>query len=391
MIMSWPSVQKEYLMQITGIIAEYNPFHNGHKYHVSQAREQTNADVIVAVMSGNFVQRGELALFDKWTRAKEALTGGVDVVFELPFSAAVQPGHIFAQQAIGLLYAAGVSKVVCGAEHPEYDFMTLARTPINNATAFKAYQQTYATTYYAELAKATGVTINEPNDVLALSYAAAIIDAGLEDKMQLLPIQRIGANYHDTKLPSDQIIASATAIRTNQVDLVNNYVPAQTAYDLAHIERIRNFTEVLWPFLQYRVQSATVQELANIYQVTEGLEYKLKQAINDASSYHTLMAILKSKRYTTARLQRMLLYVVLNVTAEQMQVALKQPYLNLLGATPQGQKWLRQLKKQATIPMYSRIGQEARLGQFALQYQVDQVFSKIAKQAEQNIGRIPWH
>ncbi|CAH0419505.1 nucleotidyltransferase [Periweissella ghanensis] len=376
-------------MKITGIIVEYNPFHNGHQYHIEQARAITKADVVVAVMSGNYVQRGEPAMFDKWTRAKEALLNGVDVVFELPFAMAVQPGHIFAEQAISLLHAVGVDTIVCGAEHPDYQFMQLAQLPIDNHRAFTQYQQTYATTFYQELADQSGIEIQLPNDILSLSYAKAIVKNGWTDTINLQPIKRINAAYHQTALPSGSI-ASASAIRKHNVSAVLQYVPEQTAVDLLNSTRTSDFATVWWPFIQYRLQTAKIEELRVIYQVSEGLEYKLKAAVEQASSYAEFMQLLKSKRYTNARLQRMVLYVLLNVTTKQMQQTLAQPYLNLLGATPVGQKWLRQVKKQVTIPLFSKIGAQAKQGIFALQYQVDQVFTTIGNQSVQNIGRIPW-
>ncbi|CAH0417149.1 nucleotidyltransferase [Periweissella fabaria] len=376
-------------MNITGVIVEYNPFHNGHRYHIEQARQLTQADVVVAIMSGNYVQRGEPALLDKWTRAKEALLNGVDVVFELPFAMAVQPGHIFAEQAVALLQTIGVDTIVCGAEHPEYDFIKLATTSMENHAAFTHYGQTYATTFYQELLKQTGVDISAPNDVLCFSYTNALVKNGWAKEIQLLPIKRIVADYHQSSLPTGTI-ASASAIRTHKNTEIKQYVPQQTAYDLEHAPHTKAFDSAWWPFLQYRIQTTSVADLGKIYQVTEGLEYKLKATIDQAQDYTEFMQLLKSKRYTTARLQRMLLYVLLNISDVQMQTSLKQPFLNLLGTTSNGQKMLRLVKKQVEIPMFSKIGATERQKEFALQYQVDQVFSTIGKQPIQNIGRIPW-
>ncbi|MCM0598470.1 nucleotidyltransferase [Periweissella fabalis] len=376
-------------MKITGVIVEYNPFHNGHKYHIEQARLLTKADVVVAVMSGNYVQRGEPAMLDKWTRAKEGLLNGVDVVFELPFAMAVQPGHIFAQQAVKLLHAVGVDTIVCGAEHPNYNFMKLANLPIKNHSAFTQYDQTYATTFYQELFEKSGIEINLPNDILCLSYATAITEYEWEKDIKILPIKRIMANYHQNNLPSGNI-ASASAVRQHSPHEVRRYVPVQTFNDLINVKRTSNFKSTWWPALQYRLQTASIEELKQIYQVTEGLEYKLKETVERASNYEDFMHLLKSKRYTSARLQRLILYVLLNVTEQQMQLALEQPFLNLLGATTTGQLWLRKIKKQTEIPILSKIGAKVKSQEFALQYKVDQIFTTLGKQPVQNIGRIPW-
>lgn len=382
---------KEKMMQITGIIAEYNPFHNGHKYHVVQARERTKADIVVAVMSGNYVQRGELAVLDKWTRAYEAINNGLDVIFELPFSATVQPGHIFAKQAINLLYEAGVNSVVCGAEHPEYNFIELAKQPIDNHQAFKQYKNTYATTYYDQLKEITGIQISAPNDILALSYAQAIVDGGWEEKIKLVPIKRIAAGYHDTTLLPNQAIASASAIRKNELLAVEKYVPKQTFIDLKNNNGKTNFSDTWWPYLRYQLESTSIKELQNIYQVSEGLEYKIKKALENSNSYDEFMQKLKSKRYTTPRLQRMLLYIVLNITSLEMELAWSQPFLNLLATNQAGQDWLKVMKKEIKIPLYSKIGSSQRTTAFALQFKVDRLYSLLSQKEEQNIGRIPWH
>lgn len=378
-------------MQITGIIAEYNPFHNGHKYHVMQARKQTKADVVIAVMSGNYVQRGDVARLDKWTRAYEAINNGLDIVFELPFSAAVQPGHIFAKHAVALLHAAGVNNIVCGAEHPEYDFIELAKHPINNQQAFKAYNSPYATTYYQQLEAITGTQINSPNDILALSYAQAIIDAGWENELKLVTIKRIKADYHDTNLLPNQKIASASAIRRHELEAVKKYIPEQTYLDLKANKSNKTVTNMLWSYLKYRIETTSISELQAIYQVSEGLEYKLKKSIENSTSYETLIQNLKSKRYSTPRLQRMLLYVLLNITSLEMEAAWQHQFLNLLAINQVGRGWLKLIKKETKLPLYSKIGANERTTAFALQYKVDRIYSLLANQDEQNIGRIPWH
>ena len=131
-------------MEAVGLITEYNPFHNGHAYHVAQAKALTGADVVVAVMSGNYVQRGVPATFDKWQRAELALRGGVDLVFELPFAFAVQPAHIFARGAVQLLADAGVKTIVFGAEHGDLDFLALAQQAHQRLMADKQFSTDYS-------------------------------------------------------------------------------------------------------------------------------------------------------------------------------------------------------------------------------------------------------
>ncbi|MFR6560392.1 MAG: nucleotidyltransferase family protein, partial [Weissella confusa] len=184
-------------MEAVGLVTEYNPFHNGHAYHVAQAKAVTGADTVVAVMSGNYVQRGVPAVFDKWRRTELALAGGVDIVFELPFAFAVQPAHIFARGAVQLLADAGVSSIVFGAEHAELDFLALAQQARERLAAddhFSAdYSQTYATAFNDVLAEVVGFRLTDPNDMLGFAYATAVIELGLADQIRLQPIQRIKA------------------------------------------------------------------------------------------------------------------------------------------------------------------------------------------------------
>lgn len=261
---------------------------------------------------------------------------------------------------------------------------------VNNCLAFKQYKQTYATNYYEQLKLASGIDINSPNDVLALSYAKAIIDNKFTNELNLKTIKRITANYHDKNLLINKSIASASAIREHLLEDLSNYVPHQTNLDLKNAKKTLDFKE-WWPFLKYQIESASLDDLSNIYQVTEGLEYKLKANIKNANNLDQFLTEIKSKRYTASRIQRMLLYILLNVTDAEMKLALKKPFLNLLGTTKNGQNWLKAAKKDIQIPIFSKIGKAEQKNEFALQYKVDTLFSYLGQQKEQNIGCIPWH
>lgn len=375
-------------MKNVALITEYNPFHNGHLYHLQQAKAITHADAVIVMMSGNYVQRGEPALFDKWTRANEALQNGADAVFELPFSAAVQPAHLFARGAIEQLVALGVSEIVFGVEHAEYDFMQLAKQMPTQSAEFQRYNQTFASAFNTELERLTGVRLDDPNDILAFGYARAILELGVA--MQLTPIKRVQSGYHDETLPTDGLIASASAIRKHGASEVTQYVPAQTALDLANGNAVPAFAQAWWTLLRYRLQTATVAELGRIYQMSEGLEYRLKEASLRHTDYVDFMAHVKTKRFTYARIQRVLLYTLLNVTNDLMRATMQTPTLHLLGFSLQGQEWLGSAKKEFTLPLISKVNHELRDGIFALQYQVDSIYAQLKGDGrDQNIGRIP--
>lgn len=216
-------------MKAVGIIAEYNPFHNGHAYHLAEAKRVTGADVAVVVMSGNFVQRGEPAILDKWERTKLALHNGADLMVELPVFDAVQPGHLFAKGAIAILAALGVKDLVFGSEHPDIDFMDLAKQAQGiEAEGSGAKNQTYAAAYAADLEEKTGFKLEDPNDILGFSYAKAVVESEVE--MNLHPIGRIQAGYHDKEFDEGAEIASASSIRLalhkGKMDKVERVVPA---------------------------------------------------------------------------------------------------------------------------------------------------------------------
>ncbi len=388
-------------MTVVGLVTEYNPFHNGHIYHIEQAKQLTGAATVVAVMSGNFVQRGMPAIFDKWTRARFALEHGIDVVYELPLAFAVQPGHIFARGAIQILVDAGVDAIVFGAEHVDWDFMALAkvaREKLTHAAAFKDYSQTYATAVNTVLQAELGVSLTDPNDILGLSYASALLDLGLADRVQLQPIQRVAARYHDV-VATDEHIASATTIRAlaaaEQFSELIKYVPTQVAAAFASPAVVQEWDEWL-PLLRYRVQMSPVSALEKIYQLNDGLAFRLHTVMDRLpknASMTELMARYKSKRYTQARLQRSLLYTLLNITDDEMQLAMQQPYLRVLGTTGRGRQFIKDHRQQVALPVVNRTDEQAIAGLQKLDYRAGRLYELMTNPStngmHQDTGRIP--
>lgn len=373
-------------MHAVGLVTEYNPFHNGHRYHLSQARELTHAEVVVAVMSGNFTQRGEPTLLDKWQRAQAALTNGVDLVVELPIFMAVQPAHRFAAGALELLAALGVDDVVFGAEHPKWDFKQLVAAEQNfTASSFSQYNATFATQFNEQLKDQTGLSLTDPNDILSFGYYKAQINERLP--LRLHPIQRRGSQYHDERIEGK--IASASAIRQAVLEHgdFKQAVPVQTAQQLQKLQQVPSW-DAMYPMLRNQLIQAPVEQLAQIYQMAEGLEYRMKDAAQRNLSFAGFMKAVKTKRYTYAHLLRVYLYTILQLTESQVSDHLKRPYLHILGFNERGRDYLHSIKKQVELPLLTKIDQNLRDDLLNLDYRAGKLYQTFTP-VEQDLKHAP--
>lgn len=371
-----------------GVIVEYNPFHNGHAYHLEMARKVTGADAVVAVMSGNWLQRGEPALMNKWARAEIALLSGVDLVLELPVLYSTQPAEWFAYGAVSALHATGIVDTLCfGSESGRIETLMplaqqLAREPEPFAETLKENLKKglpYPAAYAAAARQTTGLpaadVFDEPNNSLGFHYLTALFRLG--SRIQPCTIQRVKAGYNDPVLPHGSI-ASATAIRRKLLEWEQNpdealsrisgYVPAATLEVLRreisagrapmHWERFRT------PLL-HRLLTQPPEALRSYREVTEGLEYRIKKALpalEQEATVERLIAALKTKRYTRTKLQRMLTAVYLGHTAgtankEELQKGVR--YLHVLGFTDRGQKLLSQMKHTASVPIVTTLRRDS--------------------------------
>lgn len=380
-------------MSVVGIIAEFNPFHSGHEFLLNQARLIAKDDPIIVVMSGNYVQRGDVALLDKWERSKVALSRGADLVFELPFSYAVQPADIFSAGGIKLLQSLGVTDLVFGTEDANLNLQELG-DKIANITEhnvdFSDYTKTYATQYNQMVTDEVGYEVNQPNLMLAVAYAVA--NNKLGHPMTLHPVRRIG-QAHEAELVDDELVMSSTSIRNfilhvGATERLNDWLPP------VEVEAVNNANSfptwrMMFDYLRYRLESSTTEELANIYQMNEGLQYKMKAEIITHHDFTSFLRAIKSKRYTYSRLRRTSLYTLLNVTEEEMARALSEPYLFLLGYTNLGRKYLKKNRKNITLPLYSRVDAKlANGGPLDLNVRVDRFFEQLTI-SNQNFGRKP--
>ncbi|NMV52909.1 nucleotidyltransferase [Lactobacillus reuteri] len=359
-------------MKAVGMVVEYNPFHNGHRYHLQQAKKISGADVTVAVMSGNFTQRGEPTIVDKWSRARTAVMNGVDLVIELPVFYAVQPAHRFAGGALSLLNALGVDSIVFGSEHPEWDFAHLVKAEeAFNQESFNKYNATYATQFNQQLKEQTGVTLIDPNDILAFAYTKAKINQGYH--FELLPIKRQGSNYHDQQIKGK--IASASAIR-QAISEKGDYrqaVPQVMGDILATINNIPSWTE-LYPLLRNQLIQAPISTLQSTYLMAEGLEYRMKEAAQRSLDFNSFMKFTKTKRYMYAHLLRVCLYTILQITQEELDEHSKHPYLHVLAFNKQGREYLHQVKKQLDLPLITKVDQEMRDQLLNLDYRAGKLY-----------------
>jgi predicted nucleotidyltransferase len=361
-------------MNSTGIIVEYNPFHNGHFHHFNQSKELSNAEIVIAVMSGNFLQRGEPAIVSKWGRTKMALQSGLDIVVELPYKFAVQQAEIFALGSITILDALGCQSFCFGSESGNIDLFTKTISILNehreqyNAN-IKKYIQT-GINYPSALSKSFQelglgdeyVDLTKPNNILGFQYIKA--RNKINSKMKALTIQRKNANYHDDSF-SSSTIASATAIRKaifedlQIISTIKQFVPSSTYEEILEYKNqfgILHNWEMYWPFLQYQLLTSHTDEIATIYEVEEGIEFRLKKVAEKASSFYEFMERVKTKRYTWTRIQRMCVHILTNTKKAEMKNDFMLPeYIRLLGISVKGRQYLNENKKNFTLPIISKL------------------------------------
>ncbi|MGX7039645.1 nucleotidyltransferase [Vagococcus fessus] len=355
-------------MKSCGVIVEYNPFHNGHQYHLEMAHEASQADVVVAVMSGNFLQRGEPAILDKWTRAKEAIENGADLVIELPVASAVQSADYFAKGAVRVLHELGVSSLCFGTDsEEELDYDQFARFNEENQNEINETFQSLnhlglsypqqMNEVYRLLLPDWPVSNQSPNHILGMSYAKE--NQKYAKPMSLFPIKRQVSNYHDKELNGTKF-ASATAIReavlADKFEDLADVIPVETLNDLKGNDPID--WEKAWPFLKYQLMVNSEEELRSIYQMVEGIEYRLKEMVLKANSFEEFVTLVKTKRFTWTRIQRLCVYVLLQLTEAEVTQSWEQPYLRILGFNKVGQVFMKQQRKMVSSPVISNLKKE---------------------------------
>ena len=351
-------------MKACGIIAEYNPFHKGHHYQIEQIRKQTDAEVIVVAMSGNFVQRGEPAIENKWHRAKMALENGADLILELPTLSSTQATDWFAAGGVGILHTAKCQKITFGVEDTSIDYQVAFKEWITLQTRIKEHvtndemkSLTYANRLSLISKENFGETsplyrlMQQPNQQLGFAYVKEILSRKLP--MDYLTIERKGNGHLDAKIQDEQF-ASGTALRKQLLKVERNpNLYAQLPYlEGVSSNEYRNGWEQYWTLLKYQIERSSLEELRTIYQMDEGMEYRFKKCLPQANSFDEFIQLLKNKRWTWARLQRLCVYVLLGITKKQVKQhfeSIREPKeVIVLGFNETGREYLKTLREEET-------------------------------------------
>ena len=355
------------MITATGIIAEYNPFHNGHLYQLREATRLTGQPVVVA-MSASFMQRGEPACLSKWLRARLAVENGAALVLELPTAFSLRSAQFFASGGVQLLAATGsVNTLSCGVESPELDFGALAQRITSDAAqgrirSLLSQGKSYAAACAAVLSEAqqeAGVTamqassnegkafagLTKPNDILALEYAKALQATDIKP----LFIERRGDGYNDREISGT--MSSATAIRqalNNSNDGWQQAVPASVRQAL--LDNAPGYdAALLWQLLRYKLRLMSVDAIADACQCSEGLENLLKDAAA-CPSFAEALQLCTSKRYTTSRIRRLFIQLLLDVPRWRWEDNAP-AYLRVLAFNDTGRQLLKQMKATASLPI----------------------------------------
>lgn len=312
-------------MKILAIICEFNPFHNGHKFLIEKAKEITECDAVLCIMSGNFTQRGEMCIADKYTRAKHAVLGGADCVIQLPSPFAVAPAEIFASGAIKILSSIPEVKFIAfGAESDnKHEFINSAGLLIAESDKFKkilkeklsegeSYIKSYASSFVACGGKKE--LLDDPNNILGLEYTKAILR--LNANIDILPVKRKGANYNDNELKENYSSASAIRQHINSNQVKSN-VPDFVYNDLIYIKQNYEF-ECMMRNCLFKAQAVN---LKRIYGCGEGLENKLKSL--ELLPIDEIIKNTTSKRYSSSRIQRILCANMLELYRDDCENFLK--------------------------------------------------------------------
>jgi predicted nucleotidyltransferase len=382
-------IQGDLYMKAVGLVTEYNPFHNGHLYHLNKAMELTGADISVAVMSGDFVQRGELAVLDKYTRASMALNSGVNLVVELPVNYAVSSAESFAAGALKVLDYIKADSIAFGSESGNIERLSkLAHILCDNEdTLYKEISKYTANgiSYAAARQKVvekltdkdTAAMLTSSNNILAVEYLKAIIKNNYAIKPYT--IKRQGDSYNDTDIRSEY--ASATALRGNlKADNISKYIPVKAGLILSSNTNYiypDDITEALFTRLlgilfassyDKNVFIENVMRYPDVNKEIAGRLYKsamdmITRAVpqgaeskdNGAFSFGSLCEHIKTKEVPLSRIKRALVRITLGLDKKHMEKYANEPYIRVLGFDKKGQEYLSYIRKTVEVPLITKI------------------------------------
>lgn len=323
-----------------GIICEYNPFHNGHLFHLNKVKELYKDSTIILVTNACFSERGDINIIDKWDKTELALSLGIDLVVELPFVFSSQSADIFSRGAIEILNNLKVDKIVFGSECNNIELLKQVANSLLNENNIKEYLKdgnSYPKAISNYIYDKYNFELKTPNDILGVCYIKEIIKSN--SNIEPVCIERKN-DYHSLELEN---ICSASAIRNALKEKrdVSKYVPNDKCFKV-------HFLDELFPLIKYKI---IIDDNLKRYQtVNEGIEYRLKKYINDSYSLDEFINNIKTKRYTYNRIKRMLVHILCGFTKEEA-ANLKTEYIRVLGFSKKGRYYLKEIKKETEVPI----------------------------------------
>lgn len=350
---------------VLGIIAEYNPFHNGHLYHLEEAKQRSGCNYSICVMTGNFAQRGGTSLINKWTKTEMALAGGIDLVLELPTIYSVSSAENFAEGAVKVLNTTGiVTNLAFGMESNDLsslnnianvlyqeprEYVTMLNHELSRGNSFPKARESAIMMYLNDIKRYANI-LSGSNNILAIEYLKALKKT--KSDMMPLGVQRKKVFYNDDKIVDD--FASASAIRKlvqlQQFDDIRRVMPKECYMLLREEMKRGNLVFDLRKYetiILYNLRKMTIRDIANIPDVSEGLEYNIKEAAENCNTIRDFIDMVKTKRYTQTRIQRILVYALLGIDRKMMDLSRKViPYLRVLGCNDKGKELLSEIVRR---------------------------------------------
>lgn len=339
-------------MNVIGIVTEYNPFHNGHIYQLNKIKEMYPNSLIIIAMSGNYTQRGEISIINKWDKAKISINHGVDIVLEIPFIFSNQSADIFSYAALKMLNEFKIDTLVFGSEcNDKEKLIKAASIQINNSEferLVKSYinkGENYPTSVNSAIKDLTGISINESNDLLAVSYIKEILKNNY--KIDVVPIKRTNS-FLD--IESNEDIVSASNIRNKikcNID-VSKHLPKEA------LDMIKLYDEnKLFELLKYKIISEK-EELEKYHLVSEGIHNRIYKSSMISNNYQELVENIKTKRFTYNKVNRILINILIGFSKEEANSFKTLEYIRVLGMSERGKNFYSNIKKNILIPVTTK-------------------------------------
>ena len=359
-------------MKTIGIIAEYNPFHLGHLYQINKVKEMYPDSIIIAIISGHFTERGDISIINKWDKAKICLDNQIDLVVELPTLYATQSADMFAYGALNILNNLHIDTLVFGTESDNLeDIKALADIAVNNKAYDKLIKEylkkgiNYPTAKSKALYDLSGIQIDKPNDLLALSYIKEII----KNKYPITPVGIKRTNdYHGKDASSDMISAGLIRELLRDKKDVSKYLPKKT---MNYLNRSLNINEA-YPYLIYNIM-LNKDKLAEYLLIDEGIENRILKSLPKSNSWEELVMNIKTKRYTYNKIKRILLMILLDIKKIDNN---NETYIRVLGFNTNGRNYLNKIKKEIKYPIFTNY-KPNKLNAFDIEFKSTYIYAII--------------